>query len=61
MDRLTVPDEIIEGGEKRTIIDVGEVKKHAMGLYWKLKEYEDTGMTPEDIMHLKEENSEKRS
>lgn len=41
MERLTIPDEHIDGGIRRTVIDAREVKKHAMTLYWKLKKYED--------------------
>ena len=49
MDRLTVPDERIDGGLRRAIIDAREVRKKAMTIYWRLKKYEDTGLTPEDI------------
>ena len=30
MDRLTIPDEYIDGGMRRAIIDAREVRKHAM-------------------------------
>ncbi len=50
MERLTIPDEPVEGGMRRAIIDAREVKKHAMTIYWQLKKYEDTGLTPEEIM-----------
>lgn len=50
MERLTIPDEPIEGGMRRAIIDAREVRKHAMTVYWQLKKYEDTGLTPEEIM-----------
>lgn len=50
MERLTIPDEPIEGGMRRAIIDVRSVKKVAMTLYWALKKYEDTGLTPDEIM-----------
>lgn len=53
MERLTIPDEKIEGGVRRTVIDAREVKKNAMTIYWALKKYEDTGLTPEQIMELK--------
>lgn len=53
MERLTIPDEKIEGGVRRTVIDTREVKKNAMTIYWALKKYEDTGLTPEKIMELK--------
>ena len=50
MDRLTVPDERIDGGLRRAIIDACEVRKEAMTIYWRLKKYEDTGLTPEEIL-----------
>lgn len=57
MERLTIPDEKIEGGVRRTVIDTREVKKNAMTIYWALKKYEDTGLTPEKIMKLKERDT----
>lgn len=54
MERLTVPDEKIDGGLRRAIIDAREVRKEAMTIYWALKKYEDTELTPEQIMELKE-------
>ena len=54
MERLTIPDEKIEGGVRRTVIDSREVKKNAMTIYWALKKYEDTGLDPEQIRELKE-------
>ena len=59
MERLTIPDEKIEGGVRRTVIDARKVKEHAMTIYWALKKYEDTGLTPEQIMELKERDTEK--
>lgn len=53
MERLTIPDEKIDGGMKRTCVDGREVKKHAMTLYWALKKYEDIGLTPDDVKMLK--------
>lgn len=51
MERLTVPDEPIEGGMRRAlIIDGRAVREQAMTIYWRLKKYEDTGLTPEEIM-----------
>ncbi|RJW41965.1 DUF551 domain-containing protein [Anaerobutyricum hallii] len=50
MDRLTIPDEPIEGGMRRTVIDARTVRENAMTIYWRLKAYEDTGLTPEEIM-----------
>ena len=60
MERLTIPDEKIEGGVRRTVIDTREVKKNAMTIYWALKKYEDTGLTPEKIMKLKERDMPKK-
>lgn len=57
MDRLTIPDEYIDGGMRRAIIDAREVRKHAMMLYWQLKKYEDTGVTPEQLKIIDEEYS----
>ena len=31
-----------------------KVKEHAMTIYWALKKYEDTGLTPEQIMATRE-------
>ena len=53
MDRLTVPDEKIEGGFRRTVVDARAVRENAMNLYWTLKAYEDTGLTPEEIILFK--------
>lgn len=50
MERLTVPDEKIEGGFRRAVIDARAVRENAMILYWALKSYEDTGLTPEEII-----------
>lgn len=33
MERLTIPDEKIEGGVRRTVIDARKVKKNAMTIY----------------------------
>ena len=54
MERLTIPDEKIEGGVRRAVIDTRKVKEHAMTIYWALKKYEDTGLTPQEILGLKE-------
>ena len=59
MERLTIPDEKIEGGVRRTVIDSRKVKENAMTIYWALKKYEDTGLTPPEIMGLKERNTAK--
>ena len=53
MERLTIPDEKINGGMKRTCVDSREVKKYAMTLYWALKKYEDIGLTPDDVKNVK--------
>lgn len=52
MERLTVPDDLIEGGKRRAIIDARAVRAVAMTIYWALKKYEDTGLTPEEIVAL---------
>lgn len=59
MERLTIPDEKTEGGWKRAVIDPKEVKKHAMTIYWALKKYEDTGLTPDEINALRERDTAK--
>ena len=57
MERLTIPDEHIDGGIRRTIIDAREVRKHAMTIYWQLKKYEDTGISPAQLQVIEEECS----
>ena len=52
MERLTIPDERIPGGTRRKVISVKAVKEEAMTLYWQLKKYEDTGLTPDHISEL---------
>ena len=59
MERLTAPDKKIDGGLRRAIIDAREVRKEAMTIYWALKKYEDTELTPEQIMELKERDTAK--
>lgn len=54
MDRLTIPDQKMGSVVIRSVIDARKVKGHAMTIYWALKEYEDTGLTPQEIMQLKE-------
>ena len=56
MERLTIPDKKIPGGTRRTIIDTRAVREEAMTIYWALKKYEDTGLTPEKIERLKEQH-----
>lgn len=60
MERLTIPDEKIDGGLRRAIIDAREVRKEAMTIYWALKKYEDTGLTPEEVQKLKERDTAKK-
>lgn len=59
MERLTIPDIKIDGGTRRTVIDPRKVKEYAMTIYWALKKYEDTGLTPEQITSLKERDTAK--
>lgn len=48
MERLTIPDvRVDEHTTRRTMIDGEAVREHAMDFYWRLKAYEDTGLTPE--------------
>ena len=50
MERLTIPDvRVDEHTTRRTMIDARAVKKSAMDFYWRLKAYEDTELTPEEI------------
>lgn len=52
MERLTVPD-VKDGGKTICkLIDGRVVREHAMDFYWRLKKYEDTGLTPEEIKKL---------
>lgn len=50
MDRLTIPDEPIEGGMRRSVVDARAAREQAMTMYWRLKKYEDTGLEPEEIL-----------
>lgn len=59
MERLTIPDIKIDGRTRRTVIDPRKVKEYAMTIYWALKKYEDTGLTPEQIVSLKERDMAK--
>ena len=52
MERLTIPDKRIEGGVRRTLIDARAVRAEAMTIYWALKKYEDTGLTPDQIREI---------
>jgi hypothetical protein len=50
MERLTIPDvRVDEHTTRRSVIDVAAVREHTMEIYWRLKAYEDTGLTPEEI------------
>ena len=50
MERLTIPDvRVDEHTTRRTIIDARVVREHAMDFYWRLKAYEDTWLTVEEI------------
>lgn len=54
MDRLTVPDvRVDEHTIRRTFIDVKAVREHVMEFYWRLKDYEDTGLTPDEIAAMR--------
>lgn len=53
MERLTVPDvRVDEHTTRRSIIDGNAVREHAMEIYWRLKDFEDTGYAPEEIAKL---------
>lgn len=50
MERLTVPDvRVDEHTTRRSIIDGNAVREHAMEIYWRLKDYEDTGLMPAEV------------
>lgn len=49
-ERLTIPDVRLDAHTtRRTIIDAGKVRENAMAFYWRLKAYEDIGLTPEQL------------
>lgn len=53
MDRLTIPDVKVDAHTtRRTMIDAEAVKERAMEIYWKLKKYEDTGLTPAEVLSM---------
>ena len=52
MERLTIPDEKIKGGMRRTVVDARKVRENAMTIYWALKKYEDTGLTVGRIQEI---------
>ena len=54
VDRLTIPDEPIDGGMRRAVVNCRAVKERAMTIYWRLKAYEDSGLMPEGVKAVKE-------
>ena len=61
MERLTVPDKQIgEHTTRRTIIDGAAVRDYAMEIYWRLKAYEDTGLTPKRCAEFAQADAEGR-
>lgn len=52
MERLTIPDEPIEGGMRRPVVDARAVKEQAMTIYWRLKKYEDICPDPERLKEV---------
>lgn len=57
MERLTIPDvRVDEHTTRKTIIDARAVREHAMDFYWRLKAYEDTGLTPDEIKSMQGEH-----
>ena len=54
MERLTIPDvRVDEHTTRRTMIDVEAVREHAMDFYWRLKAYEDTELTTQEVLSMK--------
>lgn len=45
---------------RRAFIDTKAVKENAMTIYWALKKYEDTGLTPPEIAELKERDKPRK-
>ena len=61
MGRLTIPDvRVDEHTTRRSVIDVAAVREHAMKIYWRLKSYEDTGLTPERCAEFARADAEGR-
>lgn len=53
MERLTIPDEKIDERTTRmTVVDAAAVREHAMEFYWRLKDYENTGLTPKEAKRM---------
>lgn len=51
MDRLTVPDvRVDEHTIRRAFVDAEAVRDRAMEVYWRLKAYEDTERSPDEIL-----------
>lgn len=51
MDRLTVQDvRVDEHTIRRAFVDAEAVRDRAMEFYWRLKDYEDTGLLPDEIL-----------
>lgn len=56
MDRLTLPDKRIdENTVLRCLVDAEAVREHAMDIYWRLKAYEDTDLTPEMVIEMRDD------
>lgn len=54
MERLTIPDvRVDEHTTRRSMVNGVAVREHAMEIYWRLKAYEDTGLTPEEVAAAK--------
>lgn len=54
MERLTIPDvRINKHTTHRTMIDTEAVRERAIEIYWRLKSYEDTGLTPDQVLNAK--------
>lgn len=54
MERLTIPDvRVDEHTTRRSMIDATAVREYAMEFYWRLKAYEDTGLSPEDAANVR--------
>lgn len=54
MERLTIPDvRVDEHTIRRTFVAAEAVRNRAMEFYWRLKDYEDTGLEPEQCENAK--------
>ena len=55
MERLTIPDVRVDDHTTcRTMIDAEAVREHAMDFYWRLKAYEETGLSPQACAEARE-------